>query len=258
MRFLAYRALARSRTAPLLGIAGRLFTHSPQHLRDVLPADPAGELAGVLVAQRDVLDPRDDRNGLAQRGHSPLGGVQIVVAQQRLDGELEHRDPPRDQVAHGRLTLVLAQLARILTIGRDGDEGLPGDGLLPLERLHRSGLPGRVTVEGVDHLAAVVGVVHHQAPDQCEVVVAEGRATAGDGGRDARQVHRHDIGVALDDDDLMPLGDVLLRMIEAEQHLRLLVEHGLGRVHVLAEIVVVEELARTEADDIPAQVLDRP
>ena len=42
------------------------------------------------------------------------------------------------------------------------------------ERSARRTATGRVTVEGVDHLAAVVGVVHHQAPDQCEVVVAEG------------------------------------------------------------------------------------
>ena len=47
-------------------------------------------------------------------------------------------------------------------------------------------------------------------------------------------------------------------MIQAEQHLRLLVEHRLGRVHVLAQVVVVEKLPRTETDDVAADVADRP
>ena len=36
--------------------------------------------------------------------HAPLGGVQVVFGQQRLDRELEHRNPARDEVADRGVT----------------------------------------------------------------------------------------------------------------------------------------------------------
>jgi hypothetical protein len=48
-------------------------------------------------------------------------------------------------------------------------------------------------------------------------------------------------------------------VVEAEEHRRLLVQHGLGRIDVLRLVlVVVEQPARTEADDLPAGHPDRP
>ena len=90
------------------------------------------------------------------------------------------------------------------------------------------------------------------------MILTECGATRSDSSRHPRQVHRHHVGVSLDHDDLMTLGDVLLGVIEPEQHLRLLVQHGLRRVHVLAEVVVVEQLARTETDDVSTEIADRP
>ena len=135
----------------------------------------------------------------------------------------------------------------------DRDEGLAGEILFALERLDRRRAAGGVAVEDVDQLAAKEVVVHHESPQHRQVLVAERGAAGGDGGGHAGQVHRHHVGVALDDDRLVPLGDVPLGQVEAEQHRRLLVQHGLGGVDVLGlDLVVVEERARAEADDLPA------
>lgn len=90
------------------------------------------------------------------------------------------------------------------------------------------------------------------------MVAAEGRTAGGDGGGDAGEVAGHDVGVALDDDGPAGLRDVLLREVDAVQHLRLLVDRGLGGVEVLRPVVVVAELAGTEADDLAGRVADRP
>ena len=56
----------------------------------------------------------------------------------------------------------------------------------------------------------------------------------------------------------MLFGDIALGQIEAKEHLRLPVEHGLRGVHVLAELVVVEKLARAKTNDVAGKVLNRP
>ena len=71
-------------------------------------------------------------------------------------------------------------------------------------------------------------------------------------------MHGHDVGVALNDYGLVASSNVLLGQIQAEEHLGLLVQHGLGRVHVLAQIVIVEKLAGTKADDIAGHIANRP
>ena len=68
----------------------------------------------------------------------------------------------------------------------------------------------------------------------------------------------HHIGVALDDDPALLLGDLLARKVDAVEHLALLVERGLGRVQVLGALVIVEELAGAEPDDITAEIANRP
>src|SRR5690606_27922578 len=104
------------------------------------------------------------------------------------------------------------------------------------------------------------GVVAHDAAQRADVLAAERRAARRDGRRHAREVARHDVGVALDDHD--PLGvaarDVALREVEPIEHLVLLVDRRLGRVEVLRPLVVVEQLARAEADRLARHIADRP
>lgn len=90
------------------------------------------------------------------------------------------------------------------------------------------------------------------------MVAAEGRAAGGDGGGDPGEMAGHDVGVALDDHGPAGLRDVLLRQVDAVQHLGLLVDRGLGGVEVLRAVVVVAELAGAEADDVAGGVADRP
>ena len=72
------------------------------------------------------------------------------------------------------------------------------------------------------------------------------------------QMARHHVGVALDDDDAVIARDVALGEIEPVEHLRLAVDRRLGGVEVLRPLVVVVELARTEADHLARHVADRP
>ncbi|CAM4263612.1 hypothetical protein COGO111638_05655 [Corynebacterium gottingense] len=90
------------------------------------------------------------------------------------------------------------------------------------------------------------------------MVRAERRAARRHRGGHARRVHGHDVCVALHDHGLVPLRDVALGQVQAEQHLRLVVQERVLRVHVLAHRVVVEELASAEADGVAGGVLDRP
>ena len=143
-----------------------------------------------------------------------------------------------DQGANGLVAVGLAQLAGVQPGGLDGDERA-GDELLVLaERTERCLLPGGVTVEGEDDLAAQRVVVHEEAAEHLDVLTAEGRAARGDRGLDAGEVAGHDVGVALDDDRAAGLGDLALGDVEAVEDLALLVDRGLGGVEVLGAVVV--------------------
>ena len=107
-------------------------------------------------------------------------------------------------------------------------------------------------------LPAHLVVVHEQAAQDLDVLGAERGAAGGDRGRDAGEVAGHDVGVALDDDGLLVLGDVATGQVDAVEHLALLVDRRLGGVEVLRAVVVVEQLAGAEADDLAAEVADRP
>ena len=252
----APNARARRRTAaPLLA---RLLADATHHQRRIVPAHPAGELAGVLVPQRRIADVGDHRHGAAEGVDAALGVVQIVLGEHRTDRELEHRHPRRHQVTHRGVPTLLAEVARILAGRGHRDERLAGELLVPRERPQGGLLAGLVTVEGVDDLAAEIIVIEHQAPQRRQVVLAERGATRGHGGRDPGRVHGHDICIALDHHRATLGGDVPLGQIQTEQHLGLLVEHRLGRVHVLAQLVVLEQLSCAEADNLAGQVADGP
>ena len=88
--------------------------------------------------------------------------------------------------------------------------------------------------------------------------IAERRAAGRHRGRLAGLVAGHHVGVALDDHRPAALGDLPLGVVDAVEHVRLLVERRLGRVQVFRAVVVVEQLARAEPDHVAGQVLDRP
>ena len=141
------------------------------------------------------------------------------------------------------------EVARVESVGPDGDIGLRVEPLGVGEGAERGLLARGIRVEGEDHLARR-GVVAHHAAQHRDVVGAEGRAARRDRGRDAGEMAGHDVGVPLDDDDLMAAGDVALGEVEAVEHLGLLVDRRLGGVEVLRAVVVVEEPARAEAEHL--------
>ena len=91
------------------------------------------------------------------------------------------------------------------------------------------------------------------------MLVAKGGAAGGDRGGHPGGVHGHHVGVALDDDGLVPPGDVALGQIYAEKYRGLFVEHRLGGVDVLGgDRVVLEYPARTETDRLGTGAANRP
>lgn len=102
------------------------------------------------------------------------------------------------------------------------------------EDLQRGLLPGRVTVEGEDHLTVEGVVVAHQPLQHPSMIITEGRPAGGDRGLHPRQVGRHHIGVALDHHGLGLFADRLPCQVEAVEHMRLLVHRRLGVLMYLA------------------------
>src|SRR5258708_4695690 len=84
--------------------------------------EPAVQADGVAVTQPAVLDPGDDPGRRVQGRQPALVGVQVVLGQLAADGELEHRQPLRDEVADGLLTLLQPQIARVQAVSLHGDE----------------------------------------------------------------------------------------------------------------------------------------
>ena len=79
------------------------------------------------------------------------------------------------------------------------------------------------------------------------MLIPEGGAAGGDRGGDPGQMHRHHVGVTLDHDSLMTLGDIALGQVDAEEHRRLLIEHCFRGVDVLGgDLVVIEDAPRAE------------
>ena len=118
-----------------------------------------------------------------------------------------------------------AQVARVESLGTDRDVGLRVEALGVGEGAQRRLLARGIRIEGEDDLARG-GVVAHDAAQHRDVVGAEGRAAGRDRGRDAGEVARHHVGVALDDDDAVLARDVALGEVEPVEHLRLLVDRA--------------------------------
>ncbi len=245
----------RALAAALAGPAGQLGDPLDHEL-GVQDAQHPGEFDGDLVLCAAVLDAGDDGGRLVQGGGAARRGVQVVAPDDLAQGELEERRARFDQVGDGLVALGEPQVAGVHAVGGDGDVGLGGELLVVLEGAQGRLLAGRVAVEGEDHARAAV--VHQQPAQDLDVVAAEGRAAGGDGGRDAREMTGHDVGVTLDDHRAGRLRDVLLRQVDAVEDLGLLVDRGLGGVEVLGPVVRLVELAGAEADDVPADVADRP
>ena len=199
-----------------------------------------------------------------QRRDPALDGLEVVPGELPPDHELEHRLACSSiRRAHGVVAALQAQVARVEAVGRDGDEGLGGEALLLAERAARGLLAGLIRVEGEDHLAgarACPRCRRRRARGGCTLMwstpnavpqVATAVVTPG-------EVAGHDIRVALDHDDLLAAGDVALGEVEPVEHLALVVDRRLGGVEVLRALVVVEQLARAEADGLPGDVADRP
>ncbi len=129
--------------------------------------------------------------------------------------------------------------------------------MLFAEGAHRRFLARGIRIEGEDDFAET-GVVSENAAQHLDVVDAERGAAGRDGGRDAGEVAGHDVGVAFDDDDLAAAGDLAFGEVESVEHLGLVVDGGLRRVQVFRAVVVVEELARAEADGLACDVADGP
>src|SRR5690606_7967725 len=64
----------------------------------LLHPEPAGELTGVLGAQRAVADAGDDGGGGPQPGDPALRGVEVHPAQHGADREREQRFTPVDEL----------------------------------------------------------------------------------------------------------------------------------------------------------------
>ena len=104
-------------------------------------------------------------------------------------------------------------------------------GPLPLVDLQRGVLPGIVAV-----------ICEHdplgEVPHRREVLFPEGGATGGDGSRHPCLEEGDHIGVALADDDLIGLDDVLLRPVECIESPTLRVDRRLRRVLVLGLVAL--------------------
>ncbi len=72
-------------------------------------------------------------------------------------------------------------------------------------------------------MAAHLIVVHQEAPKHLDVFGTKRRAARGDRGGDAGEMAGHDVGVSLNDDGLLLLGDVAAGKVDAVQHLTLLI-----------------------------------
>jgi len=169
------------------------------------------------------------------------------------------RDGAVDEGPHLGIPLRQAQLAGVHAVGRDGDERLRGPPLVLPERLHRRLLAGGVAVEGEDHLAAELVLVHEEPPKHPSVVLPESGAARRDRGGDPGQVAGHDVGVALDDDGAGLPGDLSLGQVHPVEDRALAVERGLGRVEVLGvDAVVVVQPAGPEPHHRTHEVADRP
>ena len=221
-------------------------------------AHPPGEPARVLVPQRGVLDRRNEGHRALKCGHSPLGYLQVEPREHAADGELEQRLAAGDQIADRGITLGDPQFARVHVVGTDRDERVRDELLVTLEGAQGRLLARGVAVEREDHLAGVLRRIEQQPAEHPNVLVAECGAAGGNRCGDAREVARHDIGVALDHHGLPGLRHLPPGQVDAVEHLALLVQGTLGRIQVFRPVVVRAKLACAESHHVARDVADGP
>ena len=229
-----------------------------EHAEHVGRADPTGQPARVFVAQRRVLDRRNQRHRAVERTDAAFRNFEIEAGEHAANRELEERLPTRHQIAHCRIALGDPQFAWVHAVGADGDEGMRHELLVAFEGAQRCLLPGRITVEGEDDFAGVLGRIEQQSAQQTHVFVTERRATGCDGGGDASEMAGHHVGVSLDDHGLPGFGHLALGQIDAVEHLTFLVQRGFWGVQILRPIVVIAQFSGAEADDVASDIADRP
>ena len=233
----------------LFGLA-RLRTDLLEDLLRIGPTHPTGKAAGILALQGLIADLRYHGHCAAQGLQAPLRGIDAVLRNDGLNDELEHGDAVRDELAHGGIAFFQAQVAGVHAIRGHGDKGLAGEFLLAIKSAHGGLLPCLIAVEGIDELAVEVGIIQHEPAQHLEVLATKGSATRCHCGFHAGGVHGHDVRIALYHHGLVVIGNIALGQIEAEEHLGLVIEHGLGGVHVFAELVVVVKLAGAKANNV--------
>ena len=69
---------------------------------------------------------------------------------------------------------------------------------------------------------------------------------------------RHNIGIALDNDDLFGFGHLTFGKVDAVEHLRFFVQQRFGGVEVFGSLVVVKETACPESDGFARYGADGP
>jgi hypothetical protein len=161
-------------------------------------ADHPGELASEGVDLGLVTDGGDQASRLAHRVDPTVGAVEVVLGDDVAEHEAVEGDPARDQLAHGGVALLDAQVAGVEARWLDRDVGLGDEVLVAREGAQGGLLARRVAVEGEDHLPAELLVVMEEAPQHPRVLVTEGGAARGHGCRHSREVAGHDVGVSLD------------------------------------------------------------
>src|SRR4029453_9715785 len=110
-----------------------------------------------------------------------------------------------------------------------------------------------VAIEGKDHFAVKGVMIAHQAPQQSSMIITEGGPARGNRGVNSRQVGRHYVGVALDDNRLTLLTNRGASKFQPVEHMRLLVEKRFGSVDVLGRYpFVVKHPARPKPNDLAA------
>ena len=273
-------AVARAETTP--GRIGVLVAHMQLAVRrthlalhDVqIHPDAARRLARIQVTLRTIANLGDERRHSLHRAHLPGGIRGVEPANRGIDHKIIQRLRMLDQRAHRLIATVDAQIARVEIVVGNGDERLRQERRIQSERVQRGLLPRGIAIERehdaraqclpgnvqrADQLHRAQRIIGDQPPHDLRVLGAERRAARRHRRIDAGQMHRHDIGVTFDDDDLTLLHDGRLRQVDAVQHLRLTVQLGVRRVDVLrGDLIVVIQLARAKAERAPGRITNRP
>ena len=119
-------------------------------------------------------------------------------------------------------------------------------------------LTGSITVEGENNLSTHPVVIHEKPSQHPDVVRAKCGATGSHRCPNASEVRCHDIGVTLNNDRLLFLGNQPLGDVQAIEHIALFIDGCFRAVEVFGSFIVVIKLSRTETNYFPTEFADRP